>query len=116
MMHNRSCEPERAVFDYDAMSDLIEEYLQVLRSAEKSPATIRDRGRCLRRLHADLPFGIGAACREQEHRAAQRRSQLVRLDERLGRGEQSECRPDVGFGTCLVQHLQHTDDLHARSR
>jgi Site-specific recombinase XerD len=65
MMHNRSCEPERAVFDYDAMSDLIEEYLQVLRSAEKSPATIRDRGRCLRRLHADLPFGIGAACREQ---------------------------------------------------
>ena len=30
--------------------------------------------------------------------------------------EQSECRPDVCFGPRLVQHLQHADDLHARSR
>lgn len=61
----RSCEPGHPVLGYDAMSDLIEEYLQVLRREEKSRATIRDRGRLLRRLHEDMPLGIVGACREQ---------------------------------------------------
>lgn len=37
----------------------------MLRAEGKSPATIRDRGRCLRRLHEDLPCGWVFACREQ---------------------------------------------------
>jgi len=37
----------------------------MLRGRGYSPNTIRDRRRCLRRLHEDLPYGILAACREQ---------------------------------------------------
>lgn len=47
------------------MSYLIDEYLLVLKAEGYSPSTIRDRGRCLRRLHQDLPHGILYACREQ---------------------------------------------------
>lgn len=47
------------------MSILIEQHLTALKAEERSPATIRDRGRCLRRLHEDLPHGILYACTEQ---------------------------------------------------
>jgi len=60
-----SCNGEPAVIDYSAMSYLIEQHLALLKAQGKSPATIRDRGRCLRRLHDDMPGGIVYACREQ---------------------------------------------------
>ncbi len=40
------------------MSYLIEEHLTALRSESRSTKTIRDRRRCLRRLHEDLPYGL----------------------------------------------------------
>src|SRR6185369_12557208 len=50
---------------YITMNSLIEQHLALLKAEGKSPATIRDRGRCLRRLHDDMPGGIVYACREQ---------------------------------------------------
>jgi integrase len=46
------------------MSEFIDEYLALLVQEGKSPETIADRGRCLRRLHDDLPYGILGACTE----------------------------------------------------
>lgn len=47
------------------MSYLIEQHLMVLQAEGRSEDTIAGRRRCLLRLHADLPHGIAAACREQ---------------------------------------------------
>lgn len=47
------------------MADLIEQHLQELQAEGASEDTVRSRGRCLRRLHDDLPFGIAYATREQ---------------------------------------------------
>lgn len=47
------------------MSYLIEQHLLVLQAEGRSEDTINSRRRCLHRLHADLPHGIAAGCREQ---------------------------------------------------
>jgi integrase/recombinase XerD len=47
------------------MSDLIERHLTAITAEGASTNTRKDRGRCLRRLHDDLPFGIAAASTEQ---------------------------------------------------
>jgi hypothetical protein len=49
---------------------------------------------------------------EQQHRAAQGRIQLGRLDERVRRGEQGERGPNVRFGAGLVQHGEHAVQGH----
>lgn len=53
--------------NYARMSDFIEEHLVFLKCEGYSPNTIRDRRRCLKRLHADLPYGLAGACQEQLH-------------------------------------------------
>lgn len=47
------------------MSYLIETHLTAIAAEGASANTRKDRGRCLRRLHDDLPFGIAAATTEQ---------------------------------------------------
>lgn len=47
------------------MSYLLDQHLTGLKAEGRSANTIRDRGRCLRRLHEDLPHGILYACTEQ---------------------------------------------------
>ena len=47
------------------MSELIEMHLTAMAAEGASPNTRKERGRCLRRLHHDLPFGIAAATTEQ---------------------------------------------------
>lgn len=47
------------------MSYLIETHLTAMAAEGAALSTRKDRGRCLRRLHDDLPFGIAAATTEQ---------------------------------------------------
>jgi len=47
------------------MSVLLEQHIAVLRAEGASEATIRERRRCLLRLHDDLPHGVLYACTEQ---------------------------------------------------
>lgn len=47
------------------MSYLIETHLTAIAAEGAAANTRKDRGRCLRRLHDDLPFGIAAATTEQ---------------------------------------------------
>src|SRR5205823_14172021 len=62
-------------------------------------------------LQLELAMGI-AARGEQEHGAAHRRIQLVRLDQRVRRREQREGGPNVGLGAGLVQHRKHAVEYH----
>ena len=48
-----------------AMSYLIPAYVDHLRAGDKSERTIEERSEVLRRLHNDLPFGLGFAATEQ---------------------------------------------------